>query len=125
MSTFVEVLEVQGTLDNQKGKVLLPVAEALATESTAEVILLDLDRVKFIDSAGLGSLVKVLKVTEAHGKRLMLCGVKSQVAMLLQLTRMNGLFEILDDRLAVATALDKELSSGRQVTPERFNSRVV
>lgn len=123
--TLVEVLEIHGTLENQMGKILLPAVESVAAESSAEVLLLDLSNVKFIDSAGLGALVKVLKTTEGNGKRLILCGLKSQVAMLLQLTRMNNLFEIVDDRFAVADILNGELSIDRKVTPEMFKSKVL
>jgi len=123
--TLVEVLEVHGTLDNQLGKALLPAVETLTTQSQAEVLLLDLSKVKFIDSAGLGGLVKVLKLTEAKGKRLMLCGVQSQVMMLLKLTRMESLFEIFDDRITVATVLNQKLSSDRQVTPDKFKVTVL
>ncbi len=125
MITLIEVLEVYGTLDNQMGKNLLPSAETVLSRSPAEVLLLDLSNIKFIDSAGLGALVKVLKATESRGKRLMLCGLKNQVAMLLQLTRMNTLFEILDDRSAVADLLNQELSVDRKVTPEMFKTTVV
>ncbi|MFZ9738738.1 MAG: STAS domain-containing protein [Prochlorotrichaceae cyanobacterium] len=125
MITLVEVLEVHGTLDNQMGKTLLPAVQTLTAESEAEVLLLDLSNVKFIDSAGLSTLVKVLKATEASGKRLMVCGVKSQVAMLLKLTRMDSLFEIFDDRPAVAETLNNELSSDRQVTVDKFKVTVL
>jgi anti-sigma B factor antagonist len=123
--TLVEVLEVHGTMDHQMGKVLLPAVETLAAESQAEVFLLDVSSVKFIDSAGLSCLVKVLKLTEASGKRLMVCGVKAQVAMLLKLTRMDSLFEMFDDRFTVADVLNKELSSDRQVTPDKFKVTVL
>jgi anti-sigma B factor antagonist len=123
--TLVEVLEVYGTLDNQMGKTLLPTAETVLGQSSAEVLLLDLSNVKFIDSAGLGALVKVLKATESKGKRLILCSLKTQVSMLLQLTRMNSLFEIMDDRLAVADLLNQELSMDRKVTPDMFKTTVL
>jgi anti-sigma B factor antagonist len=123
--TLVEVLEVYGTLDNQMGKTLLRTAESVLAQSSAEVLLLDLSNVKFIDSAGLGGLVKVLKTTESKGKRLLLCSLKNQVAMLLQLTRMNSLFEIVDDRSAVAHLLNQELSTDRKVTLEMFKTTVV
>jgi anti-sigma B factor antagonist len=125
LSAFIEVVEVKGTLDNQKGKTLLPAVESLAVKSPSEVILLDLSPLKFIDSAGLGWLVKVLKVTEANGKRLLLCGVRNQVSMLLQLTRMSNLFEIFDDRLAVVAALNKELSPDHQLSVEQFKTTVL
>lgn len=123
--TLVEVLEVHGTLENQMGKVLLPAVETVAAESSAEIILLDLNNVKFIDSAGLGALVKVLKAIESSGKRLILCGLKSQVSMLLQITRMNSLFEIVEDRFAVAKRLNEERATDRKVTQEMFKITVI
>ncbi|MBY8975507.1 STAS domain-containing protein [Rhodobacteraceae bacterium NNCM2] len=76
---------------------------AVATDfrsSMAEIIAagehriqLDLSRVEFIDSAGLGSIIKVLKMIDRAGE-LELTGVKGVVYKVLKLTRMNRIFTI-------------------------------
>ena len=121
MNILVDVLEVRGALDNNKGKSLLTAVENLTAQEESSTFLLDLTQVKFIDSAGLGALVKVLKATEAKGKRFVLCGIQSQVSMLLKLTRMESLFEIVSDRSALCDILNREVVGDRCLTPDKFN----
>lgn len=121
MSILVEVLEIWGNLDNLKGKLLLEAAMKILLNTETTTLLLDLSKVKFIDSAGLGALVKVLKATESAGKRLTLCGLRSQVSMLLKLTRMETLFEIVSDRVALCELLNKDLASDQPLTPDKFH----
>ena len=121
LNTLVEVLAPKGTLDNPKGKLLLQNAEALVQVPNTAVILLDLKEIKFIDSAGLGGLVKMLKMTESAGKRLCLCSLNSQVAMLIQLTRMDRMFEIFKDQAEFCKVFNKDLPTDQQITPEKCN----
>lgn len=108
MSIKVDVIAIKNTLDNRKGNELLELIKSL--EGTdAETIVLDFKLVKFIDSAGLGALVKILKTSEGYGKRLILCSVQSQVSMLLNLTRMTNIFEIHSDQAAVCNLLNQEM----------------
>ncbi len=125
MSILVEVLEVRGALDNLKGKALTESTVEILLNTETTTLLLDLTWVKFIDSAGLGALVKVLKATEAAGKRLTLCGIKPQVAMLLKLTRMETLFEIVSDRFALCELLNQDLASDQPLTPDKFHINIL
>lgn len=63
-------------------------------------IVLDLGRVTFIDSSGLGAVVGALKA--AAPARLELVGLSGNVARLFELTRMDSVFTIHPD-LAAAT----------------------
>lgn len=70
-------------------------------------ILLDLSAVDFVDSTGLGSIVRCLKEIDAHGQ-LVLCGVNEMVLSLLQLTRLDKFFIQAKDRNeALTTFLGK------------------
>ena len=67
-------------------------------DAGAEVILVDLQDVTFMDSSGLGALVVALKTVRAKGGKLVLCSVNDQVKMLFELTSMETVFKIFADR---------------------------
>jgi anti-sigma B factor antagonist len=55
-------------------------------------IVLDLGEVDFLDSSGLGLLVRLLSRTRAAHGDLKLCGVPARVAEILRLTRLHSMF---------------------------------
>jgi anti-sigma B factor antagonist len=60
-------------------------------------IVLDLSRVDFIDSSGLGVMISILKSTQKMGG-LAICGVRDSVMSLFEITRTNRVFKIFDSR---------------------------
>ncbi len=67
----------------------------------ASQILLDFQDVIFMDSSGLGALVGALKTVEAGGSKLLLCSLKSEVRMLLELTDVDQFFAIFPNEESV------------------------
>lgn len=69
--------------------------DAMRSETNGEqnVIVLDLGRVEFIDSSGLGAIVAALKHIGAD-RKLALAGLTPTVARVFQLTRMDSVFQI-------------------------------
>ena len=67
------------------------VTEAL--KNTRDVVL-DLEGVQRIDSAGLGELVRMMTAADACGSRLKLAGVNPKVLQVLRLTNLISAFEI-------------------------------
>lgn len=59
-------------------------------------VVLDLSRVTFVDSSGLGALVAVRKLF-AEGRALELAGLTPNVRRVFQLTRMDSVFSIRAD----------------------------
>ncbi|HVV73118.1 MAG TPA: STAS domain-containing protein [Verrucomicrobiae bacterium] len=57
-------------------------------------IEVDLSQTTFLDSCGLGALVALHKTATSRGGRLRLLSPQPQVQQLLNLTRMNQVFEI-------------------------------
>ncbi|TCP61591.1 anti-sigma B factor antagonist [Rhodovulum bhavnagarense] len=66
-------------------------------------VLLDLSRVGFVDSSGLGAVVAVMKLL-APECRLELCGLTPTVAKVFRLTRMDRVFTIHEDCAAALAA---------------------
>jgi anti-sigma B factor antagonist len=75
-------------------------------ETGAMHILLDLAEVAFVDSAGLGGILSVLKRLPAGGS-LTLCGCRPAVLELLRLTRLDRILRLapsVGEALAVSAA---------------------
>lgn len=65
--------------------------------------LVDFTAARYIDSAGLGELVSVARTVREKGGELRICGLGEDLRTLFELTRLDSLFEIADDR---GSALD-------------------
>lgn len=51
-----------------------------------------------MDSAGLGALVSILQRVRTKGANLYLCSLNEQVKMIMELTKMDKIFDIVSDR---------------------------
>lgn len=72
------------------------------TQDGADIVLLDLNHVHFIDSSGLGAIVAAMKHL-APERRLVLAGLTETVDKVFRLTRMDSVFGIyhsVDDAMA-------------------------
>lgn len=61
-------------------------------------VVLDLSKVAFIDSSGLGALISFLRQLSTSGGDLKLCGLRPPVRALFELVRMHRLFSIYNSR---------------------------
>ncbi len=103
MSSDIQVIEPIGILDSTKAEEFRQSVEDLL-QNGAETILVDLKDITFIDSSGLGTLVVMLKKIRGLNRSLCLCSINDQVRMLFELTSMDRVFEIYEDRQAFANA---------------------
>ncbi|PSN15042.1 sulfate transporter [filamentous cyanobacterium CCT1] len=103
MSVNVQVIEPTGILDSTKAEAFRQSVEDLL-QSGADVILVDLKNITFIDSSGLGTLVVLLKKIRGLNRTLCICSMNDQVKMLFELTSMDRVFEIYEDRQAFELA---------------------
>ncbi|MEM9061446.1 MAG: STAS domain-containing protein [Pseudomonadota bacterium] len=74
--------------------------------------VLDLSAVGFMDSAGVGALVGLLKYLGRH-RRLELCGLKPTVRKIFRLTRLEKVFTIRDSKEACIAASRSLRSASR------------
>ena len=79
-----------------------------------EKIIINLENVLYIDSAGLGTLVSALKTAKEHGGNVWLVGLTAQVKMVVELTRLHHVFGVYD---SVEKALVDLTGAG---TPEGY-----
>jgi anti-anti-sigma factor len=97
MNPTVKVVQPSGILDGIIANQLRnEISHVVSTG--ADIVLIDMQDVKFIDSSGLGTLVSALKTVRAAGGKLFICSLNDQVRMIFELTRMDRIFENFADR---------------------------
>ena len=57
-------------------------------------LVLDLSRLRFVDSSGLGAMLSCLRQLSSKSGDLKLCGMSKQVRALFELVRMHRIFDI-------------------------------
>jgi anti-sigma B factor antagonist len=62
-------------------------------EATTKLVL-DLSRLRFVDSSGLGAFISCLRKLNANGGDVKLCGMSKQVRAVFELVRMHRIFDI-------------------------------
>ncbi|HIK36859.1 MAG: STAS domain-containing protein [Geminocystis sp.] len=97
----VKVLRPEGMLDASKSTQFRQQIKDIINEG-ARYILIDLKKVNFIDSSGLGALVLALKMVKEKGGKLFLMSLNEQVKMLFELTNTGHLFEVINDEAELA-----------------------
>jgi anti-anti-sigma factor len=99
MDTAVQVLTPSGILDGTKADEMRAQVDS-ALSAGAKVLLMDLKETTFVDSSGLGTLVSVLKAVRSQDCEMYVCSINPQVKMLFELTSMDRVFEIYENREA-------------------------
>ncbi|PPS46120.1 anti-anti-sigma factor [Chroococcidiopsis sp. TS-821] len=75
------------------------------TQDERTSILVDMEHVESINSAGLVALVQSLDLAKAWGRRLSLCAVSPAVRIIFELTQLDLVFEIFESIAAFEEAI--------------------
>jgi anti-sigma B factor antagonist len=93
----VTIVDLRGRIDFGDGsKKLRETLSELANRNTKKV-LLNMKEVNFVDSSGIGEMVRGHVQLAKIGGQLKLVNLSNHVAMLLQVTSLNKVFEIFDN----------------------------
>ena len=111
MTITTTTRDVDGiTIVDIKGRIVLGEESAKLRQLVADLvgkgqrkILLNLVHVNYIDSSGLGSLVSSLARVRMYDGELKLLNLTKRVHEMMQVTKLNTVFEIMDDE-AVAVS---------------------
>ena len=93
----VTVLDIEGKITIGVGDVAVRDAVQTALAGGSKKILLNLEGVSTIDSAGVGELVSAYTTVTNRGGTLKLVNLPSKVNDILQITQLITVFEIHDD----------------------------
>ena len=102
MSKFIEAsadmddecsrLTISGEIDLNTIEVLEPKLEEMLKED--KDILIDMENVKFIDSTGLGTLVKLYKDQKARNRKVTIINTRVNVRNIFKITCMEEMFNL-------------------------------
>jgi len=85
--------------------------ERLTVEVKSSVntaLLVNMEAVEFMDSAGLLALIKAFRLAESLGRRFGICSLAApSVRMVFELTQSDKVFEIFEDQDAFQVAIDR------------------
>ncbi len=95
----------EGRMDLQGGNALSEKIDRVVPQPE-QIWVMDLRLVDFMDSSGLVSLVRGLKVARQSNCRLVLCNVTSPVRLVLELTHLDSVFEIFNTYEDALSVLD-------------------
>jgi len=100
----VIVVDVVGKLTTSEGRTQLRDLIHVFAETGHKRFLLNLAGVDYVDSSGMGELVRCFSTVRQKGGEMKLLQVNKKVADLLQMTRLNTIFEIhSEERVALGT----------------------
>ncbi len=92
----VLAISITGELDAENVEHLLDLFEKEENSGTTRFVL-ELGGLEYIDSSGLGAFVKHLKSTRNSGGDLKLSALSPEVAKVLELTRLDQVFDIQEN----------------------------
>lgn len=98
----VEIYEFAGTLEMTTVNAAKDAVQA-ALDADAPRLVFDLERVRFVDSAGLGFLIGSLRRASEKGGGLVLCGLSAYLMKIFDLVNLRQILKVSESR---ASALE-------------------
>ena len=105
----VVVLCVQGRIVLGETKAL---SDAALAQSGIGTLILDLARVDIVDAAGFGALLAMRAEAQSRGIKIKLVNVTWNIRQLLEITRLNSVFEV--------TSMSEVMTQGRFLKSSLF-----
>lgn len=91
------ILDLSGDIDLSHSPEMRKALLVQIKEKRIPKLFLNLKNVRYIDSSGIASLVEGLKASRDQGSRLILFGLNTTVREVMQLSRLQKIFEIYED----------------------------
>lgn len=95
-SQWSQVLQPSGSLNANTALQFQAQLNAAVLSEHHSSLVVDLGAVESIDSAGLMTLVSALKIAQRLNKRFILCSASHPIRMVLEMTQLDGVFEIAE-----------------------------
>jgi anti-sigma B factor antagonist len=90
------ILDVSGDIDLANSPAMRKVLLGEIKEKRIPKVFLNLKGVRYIDSSGIASLVEGLKASRDIGSRMILYGLNTTVREVMELSRLQRIFEIYE-----------------------------
>lgn len=104
----LQIFNPTGWLGGQEANPPLLQETTTVINQGAKAILIDFTHVTFVDSMGVGILVRILKRAEKEGCHLYLCSMNSSARMIMDMIGVDQVFDIHSDRESVDKAFAEQ-----------------
>lgn len=94
LATGGTILDITGDIDLAHSPAMRKALLQEIKEKKTAKVFLNLEKVRYIDSSGIASLVEGLKASRDMGSRLILYGLSKTVREVMELSRLQKIFEI-------------------------------
>jgi anti-sigma B factor antagonist len=94
LATGGTILDITGDIDLAHSPAMRKALLQEIREKKTPKVFLNLEKVRYIDSSGIASLVEGLKASRDMGSRLILYGLSKTVREVMELSRLQKIFEI-------------------------------
>lgn len=100
----VDIFGISGRLVMENANQVRTESKTIIDEGDGKLVI-DLEHLTFIDSSGFSVLISAFKAIRAREGRLVLSHVSPEIMSLIELTRLNEIFEIFPNTEAAIAAL--------------------
>jgi anti-sigma B factor antagonist len=101
----ITVLDISGRITLGEGNVMLREIVRELVDKGNKKIVLNLSEVQYVDSSGIGELVKTHTTVRNQGGQLRLINLNKRINDLLQMTRLSAVFDIEGDEASAVRSL--------------------
>lgn len=98
LETQVTTFSPQGYLSAANAGKFLQDLTQVVKSTASSPLLIDMEKVDFMDSAGLMALIEAFHLAQDLSKEFSICSVAPSVKMIFELTQLDQVFDIFDDR---------------------------
>jgi len=105
LCTQFTVFRPEGFLSAANASEFLERLSIEVTTSVDSALLVNMEAVEFMDSAGLTALIKAFRLAESLGKKFGICSIAPSVRIMFELTQLDQAFEIYDNQDAFNVAI--------------------
>ncbi len=103
----VTIVDLSGRITLDEGSAALRETVKQLIDQGQKRVLLNMSKVQFIDSSGIGELVSAFTSAREQGGELKLLNLSKKVHSLIQITKLHAVFDIRDDEAAAVQAFSK------------------
>ena len=100
----VNIIDIQGDLTNAAEEALLG-AFTQATDNGARIILLGFDHLAYMNSAGIGLLVRLVIRAQRQSQQILAFGLREHYQRIFALTRLQEVIQVYDTETAALASL--------------------
>ena len=87
-------------------------------------LIVDMNELKSIDSAGLGAMLKLLHHVQSAQGSLAVCGLSKPVRAVFELTRLHRVFDIYEDRAEALLAATQAVGQAASLRAECHSAQI-